>query len=75
MSMILPTLLVAIDITWRSWTNRADFFHNLAVSLWIAANAIWMTGEFFFEDSWRPGARVFFALGFVVLGRYYVPLI
>ncbi len=75
MSMILPTLIVAIDIARRSRHDAAEFSHNLAVCMWICANAVWMTGEFLFNDGWRPGARVFFALGVLALAWHYVPLI
>jgi hypothetical protein len=54
--MILPTLLVAIDITRRARRDAAEFWHNLAMCAWICANAVWMTGEFFFNDSWRTGS-------------------
>jgi hypothetical protein len=74
MSMILPTLIVAIDITRRARRDAAEFCHNLAMCAWICANAVWMTGEFFFNDAWRPGARVFFAAGAVALTWHYVPL-
>lgn len=73
--MILPTLAVAIDIARRGRNDPAELSHNLAVCMWICANAVWMTGEFFFDDTWRPAARVFFALGVLALARYYVPMI
>ena len=72
MLMIIPTLYVAIDLTWRSRNTQTDFFHNVAVTLWICANAIWMTGEFFFNDKLRPVAMVFFVLGLTVIGYYYL---
>ncbi len=75
MSMILPTLVVAIDIARRSRENRAELSHNLAVCCWIAANATWMTGEFYFADTWRPFASVFFALGVIALAWHYVPML
>lgn len=71
--MILPTLLVAIDIARRSRHETAEFAHNLAVCMWICANATWMTGEFFFNDSWRPYATVFFGLGVFALASHYIP--
>jgi hypothetical protein len=72
MIMIIPTLFVAIDIAWRSRKVVTDLFHNIAVALWICANATWMTGEFFFEDKWRPYAMVFFVLGIIVIAYYYL---
>ena len=69
--MIFPTLLVAIDLAWRSRKNRDELFHNIAVCLWISANATWMTGEFFFNDTLRPFAMIFFISGITVVGFYY----
>jgi hypothetical protein len=71
--MILPTLTVAIDLARRSRRDRTEFSHNLAVCCWIAANATWMTGEFFFADTWRPYASVFFTLGLAALAWHYLP--
>ena len=48
MLMIVPTIGVALHITWLSRRDRHAVFHNAAVTLWICANAIWMTGEFYF---------------------------
>ena len=72
MLMIIPTLLVAIHIAWKSKDHLDDLFHNIAVCLWIAANATWMTGEFFYEDTLRSYAAVFFALGLIVVAIYYL---
>lgn len=72
MLMIIPTLLVAIHITWRSRKHVSDLFHNVAVCFWISANAAWMTGEFFYHDTTRPIAIVFFMAGFIVVTPYYL---
>ena len=72
MLMIIPTLYVAIDITIRTRHNRTDLFHNIAITLWICANATWMTGEFFFNDHLRSFAMVFFSLGLAVVAIYYI---
>jgi hypothetical protein len=72
MLMIIPTLYVAIDITWRSRKIKTDLFHNTAVTLWICANATWMTGEFFFEDHFRSYAMIFFTLGLLVIAYFYL---
>ena len=47
MFMIIPTLAVAIHIAYRSRKNISDLFHNIAVCLWISANATWMTTSVF----------------------------
>ena len=70
--MIVPTLLVAIFITWRTRRDQADLFHNIAVCLWISANASWMIGEFYFEDKTRHIPMAFFAAGLVVVAIYYI---
>jgi hypothetical protein len=70
--MVFPTIFVAIDITRRSFANRADFMHNLAVVCWICANAIWMIGEFYFDDRLRSVAIVFFSLGLTVVAIHYI---
>lgn len=72
--MIVPTLIVAIHIAWRSRKNIHELFHNIAISLWICANATWMCGEFFFEDGLRSFAKIFFALGMSVIVFYYAVL-
>jgi hypothetical protein len=74
-AMILPTLAVAIDIARHSRHDTAEFAHNLAVCCWISANIVWMVGEFFFNDKFRPGAMLFFAAGLGVLAWHYVPKI
>lgn len=69
--MITPTLGVAIYLLWRSRHDRQDFFHNIAVCLWIMANSLWMTGEFLKRD-FRPGAVVIFLFGLALLAIYYI---
>lgn len=70
--MIVPTLGVALWLTYRMRSEYAELMHNLAVICWICANATWMIGEFFFKDGTRPYAIVFFALGLVLLAIFYV---
>jgi hypothetical protein len=72
MIMIVPTFLAGIYIAYRSRKILADFFHNIAVCLWITANGIWMFGEFYFNDDLRNYAMVFFALGLIVVAVYYI---
>jgi uncharacterized membrane protein (GlpM family) len=72
MIMIVPTIGVAIHIAFRARKNIHDLFHNIAVCLWIIANGIWMTGEFFFDDGLRHYAMFFFALGIITVAAYYL---
>jgi len=77
-TMIFPTLLVAILICWRTRHIVAEFTHNLAVIFWITANSVWMITEFFnLGDDARYYALIPFGMGLIVLFYYYaiyVPL-
>jgi hypothetical protein len=57
---------------WRSRHDPDNFYHNIAITLWISANATWMTGEFFYNDHSRPFAMIFFVLGLLVISYYYL---
>lgn len=66
--MIVPTIGVAAFLTIKSRHDAKEFSFNLAVLCWILANSVWMIGEFFFDDTTRPIALVFFILGLGSLG-------
>ncbi len=70
--MIFPTLFLAFFITVKFSKIVSEFYHNLAVCFWISANTTWMIGEFFYEDSLRPFAIIFFISGLIILMVYYV---
>jgi hypothetical protein len=77
--MIVPTLTVALVITWQTRHTRSELFHNLAIDFWITANCSWMIGEFFKwdENIWHGyGLRQFallpFCLGLAALAYYYL---
>lgn len=70
--MIVPTLCTAIFITWINRHNFAELTHNLAVCCWISANSVWMVGEFFFNDTTRPLAKLFFLMGLSIIALYYI---
>ena len=76
MIMIIPTLTVAITITWQTRKLIAELLHNLAVVLWITANCLWMTGEFYGWDEGAWGARhlalIPFGMGLCILAYYYL---
>ncbi len=79
--MIVPTLTVALLITWQTRHMKSELFHNLAVDFWITANCVWMIGEFFHldENLWhgyglRQAAIIPFSLGLSVLAYYYIVL-
>lgn len=71
MVMILPTLALAIYITFKNRQDHSELAHNLAICFWIAANSTWMVGEFFFNDSTRSFSVIFFLLGLLMMARYY----
>lgn len=72
-TMIAPTIALAIYIAYRSFENKFEFMHNLAVCFWITANATWMTGEFFdFADPARSAAAVCFVIGIVLILSAYL---
>ncbi|MCB0697536.1 MAG: hypothetical protein KDC07_09245, partial [Chitinophagaceae bacterium] len=70
-TMILPTLGMAIYLMWRSRGSMTELFHNIAVCIWIMANSVWMLGEFF-EKETRPYAVVLFIIGLALLAVYYI---
>ncbi|MFN0032324.1 MAG: hypothetical protein ACKVOR_09210 [Flavobacteriales bacterium] len=70
--MIAPTLLISLYITIRFRHSLAELAHNIAVTSWICANSTWMIGEFYFKDTTRPEAKIFFYIGIVVLASYYL---
>jgi hypothetical protein len=69
--MIFPTIFLAFFITFKFRKIVSEFYHNLAVCFWIMANTTWMIGEFYFDDSLRPLATLFFIAGLLVLMIYY----
>ncbi len=72
-SLIIPTISVAIFLTAKAGKIRVEFIHNLAVVFWLCANSVWMIGEFFYNDSTRLYALVFFGMGLITLAVHYLP--
>jgi hypothetical protein len=79
--MIIPTLFVAILITWQTRHILSELIHNLVVTLWITANCTWMVGEFFGWDEglWgdiglRQLTVIPFSIGLLILAYYYLVL-
>jgi hypothetical protein len=75
MAMIIPTLFMQFHITWKNRTDISETVHNVAIALWICANATWMTSEFYFHDQYRFVAAWFFNLGLGLMITYYGSLI
>jgi prepilin signal peptidase PulO-like enzyme (type II secretory pathway) len=78
-AMIIPTLVIAIVISWRTREIRSELAHNLAVTFWISANALWMISEFLHFDTYpiwqgfegKHLALIPFAIGVIILMAYY----
>jgi hypothetical protein len=73
--MIVPTVGMALYITWLCRHDLGELLHCMAVVLWIMANGTWMIGEFFFEDGTRPLAVVFFGAGLLTVSWYYAVML
>ncbi len=79
-AMIVPTLTVSILISWRTRDLKSELAHNLAVTFWIMANALWMISEFFGFDSMHIWGRfdgkhlalLPFSMGVLILAWYYL---
>ena len=78
--MVVPTLAVAIYISYRTRNLRSELAHNLAVAFWISANSYWMISEFFgFDEAKVFGsyegkhiAMIPFIIGVLILAWYYL---
>jgi prepilin signal peptidase PulO-like enzyme (type II secretory pathway) len=73
-AMLVPTLVVAVLITWQTRRLKAELFHNLAVVCWITANGYWMITEFFWEniDALRYYTAIPFCMGLGFIALYYL---
>ena len=79
-SMIFPTLLIAIIIAWRSRKIVSELCHNFAIIVWITANSYWMISEFLHFDTkplfgmytYKHIAIIPFTLGILALSFYYL---
>jgi prepilin signal peptidase PulO-like enzyme (type II secretory pathway) len=74
--MIVPTIGAALLITWQTRHIKSELLHNIAVVLWITANAYWMLTEFFTnDDSLRYYAVIPFTIGTIVIAYYYIGIL
>jgi hypothetical protein len=79
-AMVIPTIIVAFFIAWRTREIKSELIHNLAIIFWIIANSYWMISEFFhFENmpiygrfEYKHLASIPFAIGLLLLIFYYV---
>ncbi len=71
-AMLVPTLTVAILITWQTRKLKSELFHNLAVTFWICANGYWMIVEFFgVDEKLRIFTVIPFSIGLFFIVVYY----
>jgi hypothetical protein len=70
--MSIPTIILAARLAWLGRHNFSELAHNGAVCCWIAANITWMVGEFYYGDTTRGYAKVFFFTGVALLALYYL---
>lgn len=75
-TMIIPTIIAALVITWQTRRIFSELVHNLAVVFWITANCSWMIGEFYGIDEGTYGLRklaiIPFSIGLLILAVYYL---
>ena len=72
MMMLVPTITVAILITWQTRKIVSELFHNLAVVFWIIANGYWMIVEFFgYDEELRIYTIIPFSIGLFFIVTYY----
>ena len=79
-AMILPTLTIAVMISWRTRHIASELAHNLAVAFWISANSFWMISEFLGIDEtiiWmgvngKQLSLIPFLAGVLILVNYYL---
>jgi len=79
-AMIFPTLIISIIIAWRTRQFMSELCHNLAITVWIAANSYWMISEFLHFDAnvitgditYKHVAVIPFTLGVLILAYYYL---
>jgi hypothetical protein len=71
-AMLVPTLSVAIVITYQTRNIKAELFHNLAIVFWICANGFWMIAEFWDRDDLRNWTTIPFGIGLFFILSYYL---
>jgi hypothetical protein len=71
--MIIPTITVAILITYVSLREKSDeFWINLAICFWIGANSYWMLCEFSHHEAIKDYAGFPFIAGMICVAYFYI---
>ena len=74
--VVLPTIFVAFVITWIQRKQKLTLIHNIAISVWISSNSLWMLAEFYHkEEILKPISTAGFALGLLILGAQYIGML
>lgn len=77
LAMLVPTMAVAILITYQTRKLLSELFHNLAIVFWISANGFWMITEFFWpeQETLRYYTAIPFSIGLLFIAIYYVVIL
>lgn len=71
-TMIIPTILVAIIIAFKTWKEKEDeLWINLAICFWIGANSYWMICEFTHHEEIKNYAGIAFLMGMICVAYFY----
>jgi len=71
--MVIPTILIAIIITVKTWFEKNDeFWINLAICFWISANSYWMICEFIDHEELKNYAGIPFVAGMISVIFFYL---
>jgi hypothetical protein len=71
--MIIPTMTVAVMITYASIREKSDeLWINLAICFWIAANSYWMLCEFTHHETMKDYAGFPFLIGMICVAYFYI---
>ncbi len=70
--MIVPTILVAMIITYKSSREKDDeAWINFAICFWISANSYWMICEFMQHEELKNYAGFPFVAGMICVAVFY----
>lgn len=68
--MVIPTVYLAVHLSYQTRKTPALLLPNLAVTCWIIANGNWMLGEFF-DFNHVPVSFLFFGCGIALIAWYF----
>ena len=79
-AMVVPTLVIAVIISWRTRQYMSELCHNIAITVWIIANSYWMISEFFHFDAMIVYGNITYkylaiipsSIGILLLAYYYL---